>query len=126
MTTEYFEVPGLTGVYLEDSFVLEVRERPGELRLRMEVVLTQGHPRYRAPGADEQYCYADAWLVLGGAARIEWEQRSPRRFTDAAGEEDLGNVDELRRVGGEWVVAGDWGRVRVRTEMQPWLEWIER
>jgi hypothetical protein len=36
----------LANVYLEDSFVLAIDEKPAALSFRVEVALTSGHPRY--------------------------------------------------------------------------------
>lgn len=117
----YFDVPALSGVYLEDSYVLAIDETPDALRFRGEFVLTERHPAYRAPKPDEQYCYADGWLVIPNTTRIESNRRSTRHFTDAAGEEDFGNIDYLNRIGDHWLIGGDWGEVRAYTAQAPKL-----
>lgn len=119
--TNYSEVGALSSVYLEDSYVLDIAEAPGELRFKMEVVLTEQHPAYRPPKPGEQYCYADGWLVLPSVTRTEWESRSTQRYTDATGEEDLGNIDFLERRDDHWWIGGDWGEVRVYTSADPHL-----
>jgi len=121
MTTDYSDIDALSAVYLEDSYVLDIVEQPGELRFRLEAVLTEAHPSYQPPKPGEQYCYANAWLVFTDVTRIEWDRRSNRRFTDESDEEDLGNIDQLERRSDHWLVSGDWGEVHVYTQAEPRL-----
>ena len=117
----YTDFANLAQVYLEDSYVLAINERPDAVAFTLDLVLTPGHARYHAPPPDEQYCYADAVLTIGGAARIDWITRSGRTYRDAAGEEDLGNIDSLEYRDGYYDITGDWGHVRVHTVAAPQL-----
>ncbi|MEV0675400.1 hypothetical protein AB0I60_02640 [Actinosynnema sp. NPDC050436] len=119
MTTDYVEIPELSTYYLEDSFVLAIEQAPSELRFRVELVLTESHPLYRPAAPDKQHCYADGWLILSEAARVEWAWRSYQVFTDANGEIDLDNIDYLKRVGDHWLIGGSWGEARVYTSNDP-------
>lgn len=119
--TTYSDIADLANVYLEDSFVLEIDERPTQLRFRGEFVLTENHPRYHPPAAGEQYCYARGWLVVPDTTHIEWTRRSGQHFTDATGEEDLGNIDYLRHHDNHWLIGGDWGEARAYTTDNPTL-----
>ncbi|WP_222718992.1 hypothetical protein [Actinokineospora xionganensis] len=119
--TNYTDVAALSGVYLEDSYILAIDDTPGALRFKGEFVLIEHHPAYRAPTPGEQYCYADGWLVIPNTTRVEWNRRSTQHFTDAAGEEDLGNIDYLHRVDDHWLIGGDWGEVRAYTTDDPRL-----
>lgn len=109
--SDYWEWPALQEIYLEDSYVLDIREMPGEMTLRMEFVLRPGHPRYHAPRGDEQYCYERGKLTFRGARDIRWLERNEVRSFDATGEKDLGNIDVLHRENGRFQASGDWGRV---------------
>ncbi len=40
---DYYQIPSLENVYLEDSFLLDVQERNKEIVMRMEIVLTEHH-----------------------------------------------------------------------------------
>ena len=102
-------------------FVLEILEAPSAVKFRLEAVLTEAHPLYRDPRPGEQYCYADGWLVLTGASRIEWIRRFEQRYIDANGEEDLGNIDYLEQEHDHWLVGGDWGEVRIFGQVVPEL-----
>lgn len=110
---DYVQFPGLAGVYLEDSYVLSISEAAGQLTFELDAVLTPDSPVYQAPRPGEQYCYAKGKLIFPNVVSIEWVTRSERRFTDASGEQDLGNVDVLAVDGQAFIVEGDWGKVRV-------------
>ena len=59
----------LAGVYLEDSWVLEVAPSDDGLALRVEAVLTPEHSCYEPPKPSEQYCYRK-W-VADRASRLD-------------------------------------------------------
>jgi hypothetical protein len=120
--TSYTSLPTLSAVYLEDSYVLDIVEEPTQLRFRLEAVLTEDHPAHHPPRPGEQYCYATGWLTIPSITRSEWEHRSTQRFTDASGEEDLGNIDFLTREADHWHIGGDWGAVRAYTTATPHLD----
>ena len=115
----YTEFADLANVYLEDSFVLGIDEKPDALSFQLEAALTPSHPRYHEPKPDEQHCYADATLTIGGATRIEWVTRSSQTSRDATGEEDLGNIDSLQHIDDHYEITGDWGQVRVYSTAAP-------
>ena len=119
--TPYTAFPDLADVYLEDSYVLAIDETPTSLTFTLDVVLTPEHPRYHEPRSGEQYCYADGFLTLAGATKIEWLSRSSNAFTDASGEEDLGNIDTFHQDADHFDLAGDWGHVHVFTQSPPTL-----
>lgn len=110
---DYGQFPGLAGVYLEDSYVLSISEAAGQLTFELDAVLTPESPVYQAPRPEEQYCYANGKLIFQNVVSVEWAARSERHYTDASGEQDLGNVDVLAFDGQAFVVEGDWGKVRV-------------
>jgi hypothetical protein len=121
---DYTKFPELDGVYLEDSYVLTVIERPRALTFTLEAVLTPDHPRYRPPRPGDQYCYANATLTFPDVSAVEWIRRSPNRYVDASGEEDLGNIDSLTTENGTYHVDGDWGEVRIFTTSRPRFEYV--
>ena len=83
--------------------------------------MTPESPAYHPPLPGDQYCYAMATLSFREVEKIEWLSNSERHYTDATGEEDLGNIDAVD-VDGDWIVVeGDWGRVRVRGSL-PYFE----
>ena len=122
MTSDYTQFSNLSGVYLEDSYVLAISELPRQLLFRMEAVLTPENPRYQPPRPGEQYCYAVGDLVFDEVTQIEWIRESPNRYVDAAGEEDLGNIDSLTKEDGKYQVEGDWGEVCIYSANEPHFE----
>lgn len=106
-------------MYLEDSYVLDIVEQPGELRLSLEAVLTPENLKYHDPLPGGQYCYVRAELVFREVSGTEWISRSFKKYTDADGDEDLENIDVLTSSDGVYVVEGDWGKVRVRSDQEP-------
>lgn len=116
---DYSELPSLASYYLEDSYVLNIDFPTGELVFRLDLVLTEDHPDYHQPGPDEQYCYVDGSLIFKDVAHLEWVSKNFRTITDAAGEEDMGNIDFLKYSEDHWRVGGDWGEVLVYTSARP-------
>ncbi|EME22356.1 hypothetical protein [Rhodococcus triatomae] len=120
MTSDYSTLPGFSGVYLEDSFVLSIDEQPQQFSFELEAVLRPEHPDYHPPLPGEQFCYADARLIFDDVSDVEWLARSTRRYTDASGNEDLGNIDSLIVEEQDcYLIEGDWGRVRIRCPRAP-------
>ncbi|MDO3638559.1 hypothetical protein [Mycolicibacterium arseniciresistens] len=117
--SHYAEMPGLSALYLEDSYLLDIVEAAGRLTFWMSAVLAPEHPAYHDPLPGEQYCYAHGALVFSDVAHTDWLERSTRRYVDATGETDLGNIDSLTSADGTYEVTGDWGRVRVRCAGPP-------
>lgn len=116
---DYSELPSLTSYYLEDSYVLSIESDTGELVFRLDVVLTEDHPDYHEPSPDEQYCYADGSLIFKDVTSLEWVRKNFRTNTDAADEEDMGNIDSLKHSEDHWRVGGDWGEALVYTGKRP-------
>jgi hypothetical protein len=110
---DYTRFPGLTDVYLEDSYVLAISEPGGQLVFELDAVLAPQSPEYHAPRAGEHYRYTNGRLVFPNATSINWVTRTDGRYTDASGEEDLGNIDILTVDDEAFVVEGDWGKVRI-------------
>jgi hypothetical protein len=112
--SEYGNWSVLRELYLEDSYVLEIIEGTRDLTFRMEFVLREGHPRYRAPKPNEQYCYERGELTFQDVSELRWLERNDVLSFDATGERDLGNIDQLYREDGRYTASGDWGRVTFR------------
>ncbi|WP_226862916.1 hypothetical protein [Mycolicibacterium baixiangningiae] len=72
---DYSEYPCLAGIYLEDSYVLDVAETPGQLTFMLDAALTPESPQYRPPRPREHHCYTPGKLISSGASRIDWERR---------------------------------------------------
>ena len=103
----YYEFEGFQNVYLEDSFVLEIRESQNEFLLILEVVLTEKHPLYRLPEPHEMYCYKMAMIDFPDIKTIEWDAKNSSKYLDANGENDLGNIDSFFFEGDHYFLMGD-------------------
>jgi hypothetical protein len=114
----YSKLPGLENVYLEDSFVLAIGESSDNLTFDLDAVLTPEHPSYAPPRPDEQYCYRRAKLRFS-TTKVNWLARSRTRFRDAAGEEDMGNIDIFTADGDHYHLEGDWGTVEIESSRLP-------
>jgi hypothetical protein len=111
----YYQIQGLEHVYLEDSYVLDVRTSLSSVEFSLSVVLTEQHPLYspRLPG--EQYCYRSGLLRFPNVRRFEWIEKSMIPFTDASGAVDYGNIDEFYRTDEHYYLSGDWGTLEVES-----------
>ena len=59
-------------MYLEDSFVLNIKAEVNYVEFLLEVVLTENHPLYVPPSSQERYCYKKAKLRFSNAKQITW------------------------------------------------------
>jgi hypothetical protein len=114
VVVDYHEAfPELAGVYLEDSWVLEIAAATDAVALRLETVLTPEHPLYRRPAPSEQHCYRTGWLELTGD-EIDVRLSGMRPHLDPDGSHDHGNIDTFTTAAqGEWELHGGWGSVRI-------------
>jgi hypothetical protein len=111
---KYYEAfSDLAGVYLEDSWVLELAPSDDGLALRLDTVLTPEHPLHESPKPGEQHCHRTAWLsVRADPIEVHLSGSPPAR--DASGELDFGQVDAFVFNPGDdrWELEGDWGHAR--------------
>jgi hypothetical protein len=113
---EYFELRGFEHLYLEDSYVLAIREDADELRFELEAVLTQNHPRWTPPKPEEHYAYLRVDLVFAHPREVEWLNRSERATVDPDGAIDYGNIDTFTWEDTRFELVGDWGHVRIEAD----------
>jgi hypothetical protein len=111
--TEYYEIPTLKDIYLEDSYVLDIVESATELRLLLDMVLTESHPDYQPPPRDEQYCFRKGELVFQSIDTIRWHRKTMRPIYDANAQIDYGNVDSLYEENGLYHLEGEWGVIEI-------------
>ena len=122
--SRYYEWNEFKGIYLEDSFVLEIKESEEEVSFAVEMVLTKEHPMYSKPKRKEQYCYRRAKIIFKGLKKVKWLKKNIKPFTDADGSEDFGNIDSFELLSGGYHLRGDWGEVIIFSD-PPSLEWIK-
>lgn len=110
---QYFELTGLAGLYLEDSYVLRIDERGDALIFYMEFVLTESHPEYESPKLGEQYCYRYGDITFPAVTRVAWLNRDGRKSVDADGKTDIGNIDSFYYENSTYHLEGGWGVVKI-------------
>lgn len=111
--SDYWEIPGFGGLYLEDSWVLDITAKPGIVELTVDLVLRELHPDYQPPAPGEQYCYRRGFVRFTGVSSLVWEGQGAPPAVDATGEKDLGSIDVLMATDAGYEVEGDFGRIRV-------------
>lgn len=109
----YYNLKGFENVYLEDSYVLDIESDEHSVRILLEAVLTEEHPQYTSPLPNEQYCYRKARIVFKDAEKVIWTRKNMRRYTDATGEVDYGNIDTFFSDEGRYHLAGAWGELDI-------------
>ena len=92
-TIPYEQINGLDNIYLEDSFILEIKQLPSQVIISLDTVLTESHPLYESPSEDEQYCYKKARLKFSNVTELQWLNKDLAPSVDANGEKDYGSID---------------------------------
>ena len=110
----YYEIPSLSNIYLEDSYVLSVREAEDSLIFELEAVLTESHPKYKKPQEGEKHCYRKIFLRFLNVDSFEWLDKRFMAYADASGEFDYGNIDSFVGCDDGYELTGDWGRVAIK------------
>jgi hypothetical protein len=109
----YVDLPGLHGILLEESYVLDIQARPGLVQFAMDLVLTPDHDAYRAPHSGEQYCFRRGTLRFSDVTQLSWAGQGAPPARDASGEVDFGNIDAMEWDESSYSLEGDWGRMEV-------------
>lgn len=112
----YNNIEGLENIFLEDSYVLDVRENDDSIEFYLDLVITKGHPMYKEPGREVQHCYKKAKIVFPRVLGIQWNEKRFEKFTDASGEIDYGNIDEFLFRNGKYYLSGEWGDVEINSK----------
>jgi hypothetical protein len=103
----------LAGIYLEDSWALDVAPTQHEVAFQLDAVLTPEHPEYRPPAPGEQHCYRRARLTVASPQRSRLHRSDAPPAIDASGEPDFGNIESFSAVDWEgemaWELSGSWG-----------------
>ncbi len=111
---DYTSLPGLEDVLLEDSLVIEIVESASFLSFTLLAALSPTHPAYEEPSPRDRYCFRNAALTFPRPRKVTWQERTDRRFRDATGMVDRGNIDALLAdPGGFYHLEGDFGVVDV-------------
>lgn len=108
------EESALAGIYLPDSWVLELVVAPQKLCFLLEAALEEGHPLfYSPPERGEMDAFAEVWWCIEGAVHWNEGPNLGRPATDATGSRDFGHIDVWLRHGENETLEGDWGSVLI-------------
>lgn len=111
--SNYWELPGLADLHLEDSWVREVSVSEGAVAFILDLVLREGHPSWRPPMPGERHCYRRSILRFDEAHAIVVRPSGLPPAIDANGETDLGHIDVMTLDDDGYHLEGDWGTVVV-------------
>lgn len=99
------------GLWLEESFHLEIRQTGDTISLGFEFYLTEDHPLWSEPKPDEWGCYKKGWLIFSSVTSFALNPTNNRPSSDATGEMDFGNVDTFKIAGNNYMIMTDWGTI---------------
>ena len=120
----YEKFPSLQYLYLEDSYLLDIKNDNSTVILNVESVLTPGHPLYQVPKADEQYCYKEIKIIFANATDIRWIRKNLRLIPTNIDSPDYGNIDALYKKNDRYHIEGEWGSIEFNAD-NPIVEFSE-
>ncbi len=112
----YEKFEGFENVFLEDSFVLDLKITPLTFIIDLEIILAESHSLYTKPLKNELYCYRKAQISFLNVESVIWTNKISKAFTDATGEIDFGNIDEFILENGIYKIWGDLGNFEIKCE----------
>jgi hypothetical protein len=112
----YYELEEFKGIYLEDSFVLDIKLNFESFEILLEAVLHETHPLYTIPLPNEQYCYRKARIIFSDYKKIVFHKNIIIPSVDASGEVDYGNIDTFVVRDGQNILTGDFGELEIRCD----------
>lgn len=113
----YFNLAGFKDVFLEDSFVLEIKETSESIVFTIETILTKNHSLYEDPKPEEFYCYKKAQIQFLNLSSVDWIKKNLNFISsDANNQSDLGNIDSFYYKNKTYHLEGDWGEVEIKCD----------
>ncbi len=103
------------GIDLNDSFVLSWHQGENELTFGLEASIWPESRYYEKPKPNEYTCYKPAILLFKNFKELNGllELNQVKVVTDASGEKDYGNIDNLEENNNGFLVEGDFGSVSI-------------
>jgi hypothetical protein len=109
-------LPPLEQICLEDSYLLGILAKGGELRLRVEFALAGDHPRYTPPLPGEQHCYCEGDIVISGIEISRWQAgRAPNILIGPDASIDLGGI-AMTTDGAGYRIETEWFEMSFRAD----------
>lgn len=114
LALDYEALPGLEDVLVEGSFVLDVVDEPGTVRVLIHAAVTTSHPWYAPPDPASPHCFLLLQIVFRSVRKVAWFARSELAYVDAEGRRDRGCIDRFVAVAdGSYLLEGDWGGLTI-------------
>ena len=103
------------GIDLNDSFVLSWQGESNEITFELEASIWPESKYYEKPKENEHTCYKPATLSFKNIKKSNGllEINQVKATTDAAGEIDYGNIDNLEKTKQGFLVEGEFGSVSI-------------
>jgi len=120
----YYEISGFEDVFLEDSWVYEIREDSSELVFSLDFVLREKHKLYAPPLSNEQYCYRRGYIRFHKPSAVTWLRKTMTPYVDVTGEADFGNIDTFYFFGDHFHLEGGWGELEI-VSPPPTIDFVE-
>ncbi len=108
----YWQLPGLENIYLEDSYVLGIKTDTS-VEFFLEVVLTENHSLYTSPLPGERYCYRRITLKFPHPQTYNLTLNKMLPIVDPDGTWDYGNIDAFFMENEAYNLIGEWGELTV-------------
>jgi hypothetical protein len=109
----YYEIDKFKGIYLEDSFVLDIKLNLKSLEILLEAVLQETHPLYILPLPTERYCYHKARIVFSDYKKIVFQKDITIPYEDSSETVDYGNIDTFVVQNEQNILTGDFGNLEI-------------
>lgn len=113
MEVNYYEFAGFENVFLEDSFILDLKITPLVFTIDLDLVLTEKHRLYHKPLPHEAYCYRKARILFSNVKSVVWRNKIHEGSKDLTGEMDFGNIDSFVLIDGIYKIDGDLGNIEI-------------
>ncbi|WP_038026061.1 hypothetical protein [Synechococcus sp. PCC 7336] len=113
MSEQYYSIPELKYIYLEDSYVIAIEEKEAIIIFFMDFVLQENHPEYEPPKDDEIYCFKRGTIKFIRPSKVDWQVKLMNPLTDSSGEIDYGNIDKFVILGNSYNLSGEWGKIEI-------------
>ncbi|MGR3278685.1 hypothetical protein ACSYAD_26680 [Acaryochloris marina NIES-2412] len=117
MPQQYYKIPELEQIYLEGSFVTNIKENNGSIIFFVDFVLREEHLEYTVPNEDEIYCYRSGCIRFLNSCSIKWISKTISPITDARGDIDYGNIDTFVFSNNIYQISGEWGEIEINSKV---------
>jgi hypothetical protein len=112
---QYYKWNIFKGLFLEDSFVIDIKEDYNTIIFKMEFVLNEDHYLYKKPFKHEQYCYKTGYIYFNNVIEKKWILKNNSFLSvDADNESDKGNIDVFYKDRDKYYLEGDWGSILIK------------